>query len=107
MEKLELREKVLESQEILNNIKKEVAKVIIGQEETIDKIIIGLISRGHVLLEGVPGLAKSLAASVISRVIGADYQRIKFTPDLLPADILGTEIYNHDSSEFIIKIVMK
>jgi len=84
-------------------LKKEIAKVIIGQDYMIDRILIGLLAGGHILLEGVPGLAKSLAASTFARVIGVDFKRIQFTPDLLPADILGTEVYQQRTGEFIIK----
>ena len=84
-------------------LKQEIGKVIIGQEYMVDRLLIGLLSGGHILLEGVPGLAKSLAASTIAKVIGVDFKRIQFTPDLLPADILGTEIYHQKTGEFIIK----
>ena len=84
-------------------LKREIAKVIIGQEYMVDRILIGLLTGGHILLEGVPGLAKSLTASTVAKVIGVDYKRIQFTPDLLPADILGTEIYQQKTGEFVIK----
>lgn len=83
--------------------KEEINKVIIGQEYMIDRILTALITGGHILLEGVPGLAKSLTASTIARVTGVEFKRIQFTPDLLPADILGTEIYNQKTGDFIIK----
>lgn len=84
-------------------VKQEIGKVIIGQDYMIDRILIGLLTGGHILLEGVPGLAKSLTANTVAQVIGVDFKRIQFTPDLLPADILGTEIYNQKTGEFIIK----
>ncbi len=84
-------------------LKEEINKVIIGQEYMVDRILIGLLTCGHILLEGVPGLAKSLTASTVSKVIGVDFKRIQFTPDLLPADILGTEIYKQNTGEFVIK----
>jgi len=84
-------------------LKTEINKVIIGQDYMVDRILIGLLAGGHILLEGVPGLAKSLAASTVARAIGVDFKRIQFTPDLLPADILGTEIYNQKTGEFVIK----
>jgi MoxR-like ATPase len=84
-------------------LKKEISKVIIGQEYMVDRILIGLLTGGHILLEGVPGLAKSLVANTIAKVIGVDFKRIQFTPDLLPADILGTEIYKPNTGEFVIK----
>lgn len=83
--------------------KQEIGKVIIGQDYMIDRILIGLLTGGHILLEGVPGLAKSLTASTVAQIIGVDFKRIQFTPDLLPADILGTEIYNQKTGDFIIK----
>ncbi|WP_010246546.1 AAA family ATPase [Acetivibrio cellulolyticus] len=93
----------LEEAKIIVSLKKEIHKVIIGQEYMIDRILIGLLTGGHILLEGVPGLAKSLTANTIAQVVGVDFKRIQFTPDLLPADILGTEIYNQKNGEFIIK----
>lgn len=84
-------------------LKREINKVIVGQEYMVDRILIGLLAGGHILLEGVPGLAKSLTASTVARAIGVDFKRIQFTPDLLPADILGTEIYHQKTGEFIIK----
>ena len=84
-------------------LKKEIEKVIIGQEYMVDRILMGLLTGGHILIEGVPGLAKSLAASTVAKAVGLDFKRIQFTPDLLPADILGTEIYHQKTGEFIIK----
>jgi MoxR-like ATPase len=84
-------------------LRAEINKVIIGQEYMVERILVGLLTGGHILLEGVPGLAKSLTASTVARVIGVDFKRIQFTPDLLPADILGTEIYNQKTGEFVIK----
>lgn len=92
-----------EEEKIIVSLREEINKVIIGQEYMIDRILIGLLTGGHILLEGVPGLAKSLTASTIAQVVGVDFKRIQFTPDLLPADILGTEIYNQKTGEFVIK----
>ena len=89
--------------DMVSALKKEINKVIIGQEYMLDRILIGLLAGGHILLEGVPGLAKSLTASTVAKAIGVDFKRIQFTPDLLPADILGTEIYHQKTGEFIIK----
>ena len=72
----------------------EIKKVIVGQKHMIESLLIGLLSNGHILLEGVPGLAKTLAISTLSKVINVDFKRVQFTPDLLPADLLGTMIYN-------------
>ncbi|NLP13112.1 MAG: MoxR family ATPase [Clostridium sp.] len=88
---------------IITVLKGEIGKIVIGQKYMIDRILIGLLTGGHILLEGVPGLAKSLTASTIAQVVGVDFKRIQFTPDLLPADILGTEIYNQKTGEFIVK----
>jgi len=84
-------------------LKAEIAKVIVGQEYMVDRVLIGLLTEGHVLIEGIPGLAKTLLASTLSEVLGISYQRIQFTPDLLPADILGTEIYHQKTSDFVVK----
>jgi len=81
----------------------EIKKVIIGQNHMLESLLIGLLSNGHILLEGVPGLAKTLAISTLSKVIDVDFKRIQFTPDLLPADLLGTMIYNQKKEEFISK----
>ncbi|MDP4182610.1 MAG: MoxR family ATPase [Bacillota bacterium] len=93
----------IEEGKLIASLKAEINKMIIGQEYMIDRILIGLLSGGHILLEGIPGLAKSLTASTVAKTIGIDFKRIQFTPDLLPADILGTEIYNQKTGDFIIK----
>jgi MoxR-like ATPase len=79
------------------------SKVIVGQSKMVDRLLIGLLCRGHILLEGVPGLAKTLAISTLAKTIDTQYKRIQFTPDLLPADIIGTMIYNQKSGEFVPK----
>ncbi len=81
----------------------EVRKVVIGQEHMVERILIGLLTGGHVLLEGVPGLAKTLTVKTICETVAASFSRIQFTPDLLPADVVGTVIYNHQSGEFTAK----
>ena len=81
----------------------EVGKVIVGQKYMIERLVIGLLANGHVLLEGVPGLAKSLAVTTLGRAIQAKARRIQFTPDLLPADLIGTQIYNQRSGEFTVR----
>ncbi len=88
---------------VIKQIQTEVAKVIVGQSEIIEKFIIGLISGGHVLIEGVPGLAKTLTIKTLSDIIQTKFKRIQFTPDLLPADIIGTTIYNPQENEFTTK----
>ena len=93
----------LDEIKLITDLKGEIGKIIIGQRYMVDRILIGLLTGGHILLEGVPGLAKSLTASTIAQVVGVDFKRIQFTPDLLPADILGTEIYNQKTGEFVVK----
>ncbi|WP_432409127.1 AAA family ATPase [Wukongibacter sp. M2B1] len=89
--------------ELITKLRSEINKVIIGQDYMVDRIIIGLLTGGHILLEGVPGLAKTLTASTVAKAVGIDFKRIQFTPDLLPADILGTEMYHQKTGEFLIK----
>ena len=84
-------------------LKKEISKVLVGQEEMIDLILTALLAGGHILIEGVPGVAKTLSAKLISKVLDVKYQRIQFTPDLMPSDVLGTSIYNPKSGEFDFK----
>lgn len=84
-------------------IKQEVAKVIVGQDKTINQILASLLSNGHILLEGVPGVAKTLSAKLISQTINMGFSRIQFTPDLMPSDILGTSIFNVQNSQFEFK----
>jgi len=85
------------------DIKTEVQKVIVGHEELIDALLIGLISDGHILVEGVPGLAKTTAINSLAQGLGLDFKRIQFTPDLLPSDITGTEIYDQKNAEFRVR----
>lgn len=87
--------------DIVDRIKSEIRKRIVGNEESIDLILTTMFAGGHVLLEGVPGIAKSYLASTISEIIGLEYKRIQFVPDLLPADILGSSIFNPDKQEFV------
>ena len=84
-------------------LKREIGKVIVGQKYLIDRLIIGLLANGHVLLEGVPGLAKTLAVKTLSQCMKAEFKRIQFTPDLLPADVVGTLIYSPNQGEFTTK----
>ena len=88
---------------IIENIKNEIAKVMVGQEKMIEGLLIGLITRGHILLEGVPGLAKTTAVNALAGSLGLNFKRVQFTPDLLPSDIIGTEIYDPSSNSFKIK----
>lgn len=87
----------------LEEFRNEMGKVIVGQQYMIDRILVGLLTGGHILLEGVPGLAKTLTASTLADITGLDFKRIQFTPDLLPADIIGTEIYHQKTGDFHIK----
>ena len=84
-------------------LRQEIGKVIVGQKYLVDRLIVGLLANGHVLLEGVPGLAKTLAVKTLADCIQADFKRIQFTPDLLPADVVGTLIYNPNQGEFTTK----
>jgi len=103
-EKLRLiSEEIKKESVIINLLREEVAKVIVGQKYMIDRLLIALLADGHVLLEGVPGLAKTLAIKTLSDAINVDFSRIQFTPDLLPADITGTLIYSQKTEEFTVK----
>ena len=84
-------------------VKQEVSKMIIGQHQLVEQILLAIFSRGHVLLEGVPGIAKTMTSKVISKTLSVDYSRIQFTPDLMPSDVLGTSIFNVKTSEFTYK----
>lgn len=89
--------------EAVEKIKSEIGKVIVGQEKMIDQLIVALLANGHVLIEGVPGVAKTLSAKLLSRTVDTGFSRIQFTPDLMPSDILGTSIFNLKKSEFEFK----
>ncbi|MEX2657408.1 MAG: MoxR family ATPase [Balneolales bacterium] len=99
----ELTQKIEKSSAFIKEMHSELDRVIIGQKAMINRLIIGLLSDGHVLLEGVPGLAKTLAVSSLAKVIDTDFQRIQFTPDLLPADLIGTLIFNQKTGDFSVK----
>jgi MoxR-like ATPase len=98
-----INEMVQRESAFIDPILHEVRKVIVGQEEMVERILIGLLTGGHVLLEGVPGLAKTLTVKTLCQTISAQFQRIQFTPDLLPADVVGTVIYNQQRGEFTAK----
>src|SRR4051812_23985874 len=91
------------ARERLAPLYQQMARVLVGQRTLVDRLLLGLLTGGHVLLEGVPGLAKTLAVSTLARALRLTFARIQFTPDLLPADVLGTQIYNPRSGEFTIK----
>ena len=98
-----ITELVRQESAFVDKITHEVAKVVVGQAYMIDRILIGMLCDGHVLLEGVPGLAKTLTVNTLARAIDLDFQRLQFTPDLLPADIIGTLVFNQKTSEFNVK----
>ena len=89
-----------ELKESIEKVRNEIKKIIVGQDKVIDMMIAGVLADGHVLIEGVPGIAKTLLAKLIAKTISADFSRIQFTPDLMPSDILGTSVFNMKTSEF-------
>jgi MoxR-like ATPase len=99
----QLNDRVSYAGRFLDNLRNEVGKVIIGQSYMLDRLLIGLLSSGHILLEGVPGLAKTLTIRSLAQAIHARFSRIQFTPDLLPADVIGTMIYNQQRNEFVVR----
>lgn len=98
-----LNEKIKQESAFIDLLMSEIGKVIVGQKTMVERLIIGLLGNGHVLLEGVPGLAKTLAIKTLASAMQAKYQRIQFTPDLLPADLIGTMIYNQKDGKFLIR----
>ncbi len=99
----ELNERIKEESAFVDILSMEMSKVIVGQKHLIENLLIGLLANGHILLEGVPGLAKTLAINTLASSVNANFNRIQFTPDLLPADVLGTLIYSQKSEQFQIK----
>lgn len=99
----QIGERVRQESEALRRIRAEIARVIVGQEALVERLLIGLLCNHHVLIEGVPGLAKTLTVTTLARTIQASFQRIQFTPDLLPADLIGTLVYNPRTGEFTTK----
>ncbi len=100
---ISLNEQITEESNLVRSLIAEIGKVIVGQETMIERLLIGLFANGHILLEGVPGLAKTLTISTLASAISAKFSRIQFTPDLLPADLVGTLIFNQKTGEFIPK----
>ncbi|QTA90956.1 AAA family ATPase [Desulfonema magnum] len=99
----ELKQKIEEKHLLVNSIKSEIGKVLVGQRDLIDGLLMGLFTKGHILIEGVPGLAKTSAVKALADTVQVDFKRIQFTPDLLPADLIGTEIYRPKTGDFSIK----
>ena len=99
----QINEKIQYAGIFIDRLRDEVGRVIVGQQYMLDRLLIGLLSNGHVLLEGVPGLAKTLTIKSIAQAIHAKFNRIQFTPDLLPADVIGTMIYNQQKNEFMVR----
>jgi MoxR-like ATPase len=98
-----LNEEISRESAFIAELQQETARVIVGQNAMIDRLLIGLLTKGHILLEGMPGLAKTLAIKTLSQAIDAKFSRIQFTPDLLPADVIGTMVYNPAKSEFSVR----
>ncbi len=98
-----LNERITHSATFIDKIHDEIGKVIVGQTHMVERLLIGLLSNGHILLEGVPGLAKTLSIKSLAQTINAKFSRIQFTPDLLPADVTGTMIYNQQKNEFVVR----
>ena len=98
-----INEKIEKESAFVDLLTLEINKVIIGQKEMVERLLIGLLGRGHILLEGVPGLAKTLAINTLSQAVKGLFSRVQFTPDLLPADVVGTMIYNIKENDFTIK----
>lgn len=99
----ELNERIHQESAFIDLLRLETAKAIVGQKNMIDRLLLGLLTQGHILLEGVPGLAKTLAIKSLASAINAKFSRIQFTPDLLPADLIGTMIYNQKDNQFTVK----
>ncbi|MBL7758900.1 MAG: AAA family ATPase [Chitinophagaceae bacterium] len=99
----QLNERISHAAQFTDKLREEVGHVIVGQSYMLDRLLIGLLSNGHVLLEGVPGLAKTLTIKSLAQAIHAKFSRIQFTPDLLPADVIGTMIYNQQRNEFVVR----
>ena len=100
MDLKEATNRIAAQKELVARIKDEVAKVIVGQEKLVDRLVLAMITDGHILLEGVPGLAKTLSVNTLAKTLGLEFSRISFTPDLLPADVVGTLIYSPKTGEF-------
>jgi MoxR-like ATPase len=100
---MDLKQQIEQTHPNVNSIKNEIEKILVGQHELIDGLLIGLFTKGHILIEGVPGLAKTSAVKALADTVQAEFKRIQFTPDLLPADLIGTEVYRPKTGDFAIK----
>jgi MoxR-like ATPase len=99
----DITRKIEQQNGLVSHIRNEIGKVLIGQQELVDGLLMGLFVKGHILIEGVPGLAKTSAVKALADTVQADFKRIQFTPDLLPADLIGTEVYRPKTGDFVIK----
>ena len=99
----DIRQQVEDTHVLISSIRQEIGKVLVGQHELIDGLLMGLFTKGHILIEGVPGLAKTSAVNTLAATVKADFKRIQFTPDLLPADLIGTEVFRPKTADFVIK----
>jgi MoxR-like ATPase len=99
----EIKKRVQQQAPLVKRLRKAMEEVLVGQQYMVERMLVGLLSNGHVLLEGVPGLAKTTAVTALARALACDFKRIQFTPDLLPADLLGTQIYNPKSGDFSVR----
>ena len=99
----QITEHVKKEAAFVQGLKQEIARVIVGQKYMVDRILIGLLANGHILVEGVPGLAKTLAVKTVAMTVSCTFHRIQFTPDLLPADLIGTLVYNPRSGDFSVR----
>ena len=102
-EEISYQERIQEHQLKIKQVFSEVGKVVVGQQYMVNRLLIGLFTGGHILLEGVPGLAKTLAIKTLAEAIQVQFSRIQFTPDLLPADLIGTLIYNMPTNQFVVR----
>ena len=100
---LAIAEKIKSESRHIQAVRQELQGIIVGQEDLIEGLLIALLADGHVLLEGLPGLAKSLAVASLARAVGGSFKRIQFTPDLLPSDLVGTHVYNPKSGEWSVR----
>ena len=100
MDLKEATNRIAAQKDLVAKIREEVGKVIVGQEKLVDRLVLAMITDGHILLEGVPGLAKTLSCNTLAKALGLEFRRISFTPDLLPADVVGTLIYSPKTGEF-------